>query len=138
MAAARTEALTIALPKDVIDMLRKAATERRQTPDQIVAEALRFSLQPVRQEALQRLKGHILAQQLKPAPELRAHLEAHLDEREQEQLSQLLELNRTEGLNAEEQAELAKLFDRIEAVATEKAAAIWLLSGQAPEPDAPR
>lgn len=41
-----------------------------------------------------------------------------------------LERNRTQSLTADELAEMQALFDRIEAVATEKAAAIWLLSGR--------
>lgn len=46
MAATATEAFTFHLPQDVVTMLQKAATERHETPDQIVVEALRLSLQP--------------------------------------------------------------------------------------------
>ena len=67
--------------------------------------ALRFSLQPVRQEALRRLKGHIEQQQAQSEPEIRAHLEAQLTQAEQERLSQLLERNRNQSLTAEEQSE---------------------------------
>jgi len=128
MAATTTQEFTFHLPQDVSEMLRRAATERHETPDQIVAEALRFSLQPVRQEALRRLKRQLRRQQSQSEQEIRAHLEARLSEAEQRRLSQLLERNRAEGLTAEEQGEMQGLFDRIEAVATEKAAAIWLLS----------
>ena len=119
-------------------MVRRAARERRETPDAIVAECLRFSLQPVRQEALRRLKDHIRQQEAQSEPEVRAHLDARLTEAEQERLSQLLERNRTEELTAEERTELQALFERIEGVATEKAAAIWLLSGRPPAFDAAR
>jgi hypothetical protein len=132
MAVATTREFTLHLPEDGIEMLRRAAEERRETPDAIVAEALRFSLQPVRQEALRHLKGQVLQQQAQSEPEIRAHLEARLTDAEQERLSQLLERNRSAELTAEEQAEMEALFDRIEAVATEKAAAIWLLSGRPP------
>lgn len=132
MATATTREFILHLPEDLIEMLRRAAQERRETPDAIVAEALRFSLQPVRQEALQRLTGQIRKQQAQSELELRAHLEARLTEEEEQRLSQLLERNRTEELTAEERAEMQAFFDRIEAVATEKAAAIWLLSGQHP------
>jgi len=138
MTAPTTQEFTLHLPEDVIEMLRRAARERSETPDAIVAEALRFSLQPVRQEALRRLKGHIQQQQAQPEPEIHAHLEARLTGAEQERLSQLLERNRTQPLTREEQAEMHALFDRIEAVATEKAAAIWLLSGRPPASDAGR
>jgi hypothetical protein len=138
MAAPTTQEFTLRLPDDVIEMLRRAAHERRETPDAIVAEALRFSLQPVRQEALGRLKGHIQQQQVQSEAEIRAHLEAHLTGAEQDRLSQLLERNREQQLTPEEKAEMQALFDRIEAVATEKAAAIWLLSGQSPASDAAR
>jgi hypothetical protein len=138
MAAADTQEFTLSLPHDVVEMLRNAAAERGETPDQLVAEALRFSLHPVRQEALQRLKKQLRRQQAQSEAEIRAHLAAGLHSEEEARLSQLLERNRTVGLNAEEQTEMERLFDRIEAVATEKAAAIWLLSGKAPEPDVPR
>src|SRR5260370_36837418 len=115
MAAPTTQEFTLHLPEDVIELLRRAARERRETPDAIVAEALRFSLQPVRQEALRRLKGQIQRQQAQSEPEIRAHLEAHLTGAEQKRLSQLLERNRAQQLTAEEQAEMRALFDRIEA-----------------------
>lgn len=138
MATAERSQLTIELPPDLIEMLWTAATERRETPNQIVVEALRFSLQPVRQQALQRLNEPIRRQQPQPEREVRAHLDAHLNDTEQELLSQLLERNRAGDLSEEERADLATLFARIEAVATEKAAAIWLLSTQVPETDSPR
>src|SRR5438445_9527894 len=78
MAAPTTQEFTLHLPEDVVELLRRVARERRETPDAIVAEALRFSLQPVRREALQRLKGHIQQQQAQSEPEIRAHLDAHL------------------------------------------------------------
>jgi hypothetical protein len=136
MAAATTQEFTLHLPEDVVELLQRAAQERRETPDAIVAEALRFSLQPLRQEALQRLNRQIRQQQTQSEPEVRAHLEARLTEAERERLSQLLEHNRTEGLTTEEQVAMQGLFDRIEAVATEKAAAVWLLSGRPPASDA--
>lgn len=138
MAAATRQEVTLRLPEDVIEMLRQAAQERRETPEEIVTEALRFSLQPLRQEALRRLKSQIRQQQAQDEPEIRGHLDARLASAEQERLSQLLERNRSEGLTPEEQAEMQALFDRIEAVATEKAAAVWLLSGGGPESDVPR
>jgi hypothetical protein len=138
MATATTQEFTLHLPEDLIEMVHRAAQERRETPDAIVAEALRFSLQPVRQEALRRLKDQIGQQQAQSEPEIREHLEARLTEGEQERLSQLLERNRTEVLTTEERAEMQALFDRIEAVATEKAAALWLLSGRPPESDTAR
>jgi hypothetical protein len=138
MAAPTTQEFTLHLPEDVIEMLRRAAQERHETPDVIAAEALRFSLQPVRQEALRRLKGRIQQQEAQSESEIRAHLEARLTGAEQERLSQLLERNRTHPLTPEEQSEMQALFDRIEAVATEKAAAIWLLSDRPPTSDASR
>jgi hypothetical protein len=84
---------------------------------------------------MRRLKRHVEQQQAQPEPEIRAHLDDRLTEAEQERLSQLLERNRTEGLTSEERGEMQSLFDRIEAVATDKAAAIWLLSGRPPVSD---
>jgi hypothetical protein len=136
MAAANTQEFTLHLPEDVIDMLRHASRRRRETPGQIVADALRFSLEPVREEALDRLKRRIRKQRSQSEPEVRAHLKASLTEEEEDRLSRLLERNRDEGLSPEEKAEMQGLFDRIESVATDKAAAIWLLSGRTPDSDA--
>ena len=102
MAAPTTQEFTVYLPEDVIEMLQRAARERRETPDTIVTEALRFSLQPVRQEALRRLKGQIQQHQAQSEPEIRAHLEARLSGAEQQRLSQILERNRTEELTMKE------------------------------------
>ena len=81
MVAATTQVLTFHLPQDVIESLQRVARERRETPDAIVAEALRFALQPARQEALRRLQCHIQQQQVQSEPEIRAHLEALLPRR---------------------------------------------------------
>ena len=136
MAAATEQELILHLPPNVIEMIRRAATERQESPDHIVAEAIQFALQPVRQEALRRLKVQIRRQQSQSEAEIRAHLGRGLARSEQKRLERLLEHNRNEGLTADEQAEMQQLFERIEAVATEKAAAIWLLSGKGAEPDA--
>lgn len=128
MASVAVQEFTLHLPVDVIDLLQRTSAESNETPDQIVAEALLFSLKPVRREALRRLKTHIQQQQTQSEHEIRRHLETHLTSTEQEQLSELLERNRSTKLSAEEQEELQHLFDRIESVATEKAAAMWLLS----------
>src|SRR5205823_9184488 len=98
----------------------------------------RFSLEPLRQEALRRLKGQVQRQQRQTEPEIRAHLDARLTRAEQQRLSRLLERNRTRGLTEKQQAELQALYDRIEAVATEKAIALWLLSSKPLPADAPR
>lgn len=128
MAAPSTQEYTVRLPVDLIQTLQQVARERRESPDEIVAEALRFSLEPIRQQALQQLRRQVRQQQEQSEPEIRAHLDATLSGSEQDRLSQLLELNRTRELTGEEQRELQALFDRIEEVATAKAAAIWLLS----------
>ncbi|HLK56278.1 MAG TPA: hypothetical protein VKU00_06925 [Chthonomonadaceae bacterium] len=114
--------------------MAKATEARGESPDQIVEEALRFSLQPLRQEALQRLNMQIRKQQNQSGTEIRTYVASHLTTAEQEWLPQLLERNRTEGLTPEQKAEMQQIFDRIEVVATEKAAAIWLLSGKSSEP----
>src|SRR5205085_203184 len=121
MMATTTQEFTLVLPQDVIEMLKQAAVQRHTTPDQIVAESLRFSLPPIQHEALQRLKHHIQQQQSQSETEIQQHLKVQLTAEEQERLSQLIELNRAESLTAEERTEMESLFDRIEAVATEKA-----------------
>ena len=135
MATAATQEVTLHLPHTVMEMVRRAASERQESADEIVAEALRFALQPVRQEALGRLKSQVRRQQSQSEPEIRAHLDSRLTEQEQRRLSNLLERNRSEGLTPDEQTEMQRIFDRIEAVATEKAAAIWLLSKKPANPN---
>lgn len=131
--ATTTQEYTLHLPQSVIELLSKAAEEQHESPDEIAAEALWFALDPVRQDALQRLKTQVRKLESKSEPEIRTHLDTKLGEGEQQRLSQLLDRNRAQGLTAEQQAELERLFERIEAVATEKAAAIQLLSGRSPD-----
>jgi hypothetical protein len=135
MTATTMKQLVLNLPQDVVDLIQHTAKERRQTFDQVVTEELRFALQPVHEEAMRRLKRHIRQQQSQPEEEIRRHLNAHLSETDQTRLAELLERSHEEGLTKEEQAELQTLFDQIEAAATEKAAAIWLLSGRSLDAD---
>src|SRR5437763_232685 len=90
------------------DLLR----QEEESPDAIVAEALWFSLAPLRQEALHRVKNHVRQQQSEADSEIRTHLNAHLTSAEEKLLSELLELNRSEGLTRDQQAELQALYDR--------------------------
>ncbi len=136
MAGATIHELTLHLPQNVIEMLRQAADERQESPDEIVAEAIQFVLDPLRQEALRRLNKQVLRQRSQSESQIREHLDSHLANEVRERLSQLLEQSRTEGLNAEEHAELERLFEQIEANAIEKAAAIHLLSGKVVGPHA--
>ena len=135
MAQATTQEFTLHLPLDVAEMLLRAASERKESPDEIVAELLRFSSSVIRQEAFARLKSGIRKQQHKPKPEIKKSLSVTLASSEQHRLTELLELNRTVELNLQEREEMQRLFDRIEEVATEKASAIWLLSGNPGDPD---
>ena len=134
-AAAAPQEFTLCLPRNVIEMLRRAAVERQESPDQIVAKALQHVLDPVRLEALQQLKHQVLRQRSQSESQVRANLDTRLASKEQQRLSQLLDRNRTDGLTMDEEAEMDRLFERIEAVATEKAAAIWLLSGKSTDAD---
>jgi hypothetical protein len=135
MTTATTQEITLRLPLDVVSMLEQAVREQNATPDQIVAEALRVALHPVREEALQNLKSHIQRQSAESEAEVRQHLEARLGADEQDRLTQLLDRNRNDGLTTDERAELQVLFDQIEAIATEKAAAIWRLFDRRTQPD---
>ena len=135
MAQANTQEFTLHLPLDVAEMLLRVASERKESPDEIVAELLRFSSSSLRQEAFAQLKSGIRKQQNKPKPEIKKSLAVTLASSEQHRLTELLELNNAVGLNSQERQEMQRLFDRIEEVATEKASAIWLLSGKPGDPD---
>src|SRR5438128_2066429 len=100
----KTQELVLHLPEDVLELVRHTAAEQFKTPDQLIAEELRFVLQPMHQEAMQRLKNYIQRQQKQTDGEIRKHLDAHLTNKEQQRLSQLLEQNRAEGLTETEQA----------------------------------
>ena len=130
MTAVTMQEYTLHLPQDVVEMLQRAASLRHETPDEIVAEALRLSLQPLRKKALQNLKAQVLRQSVQGDAQRREHINVQLTAEEQLRLSALLTQNREEGLTDVEQTELQMLYDRIESVATEKAAAIYLLSGK--------
>lgn len=123
-----TTQVVLHLPQDVIEYLTRTAKQRHKTLDEIATEALRISLQPIRQEAIQRLEEQQKHQRALSDTQQYAMLDAHLTSEEQERLAHLLDTNRERHLNDEEQAQLTMLYDRIEAVATQKAAAILLLS----------
>jgi hypothetical protein len=133
MPAAPTQEILLHLPRNVIEMVRTAATDRGESPDEIVAEALQFALQPLRQQALNQLKRQIRRQESQSDSELRSHIDARLAPNEEKRLTRLLERNRMEGLTDEEHTEMQRLLDRIEEAATEKAAAMWLLAGKPAE-----
>ena len=138
MPTAASQELTLHLGQELITLVQAAASERQETADQVVADAIRFALQPVRREALRNLKQHIRQQQSETETEVRAHLEARLTDDEQQRLTSLQERSKEQEPTTEDLHERQQLFDRIEAVATEKAAAIWLLSGSAAHPDTGR
>jgi hypothetical protein len=127
MATAMRE-LTVRLPEEIAEMITQTATSRSQSPDEVVAEALRVSLQPLAQQATQQLNREIERLQNKTTKELESLLDVGLPDKEQERLSELLQFNRERELSPEEQAELKEFRRKIEAVATRKAATIWLLS----------
>lgn len=138
MPTVASQEFTLHLGHDLVALVQQAASERQETTDQVVADAIRFALQPVRREALRNLKQHTRQQQSETEPEVRAHLEAHLTDEEQQRLTKLQERSKEQEPIAADLHERQQLFDRIEAVATEKAAAIWLLSGYATHPDTDR
>lgn len=123
--------LVLHLPEDVIESLKRTANLRHKTLDEIATEALRLSLQPIRQEAMQRLEDQVKQQNSLPAIQQRAMLNARLSSEEQERLTNLLDSNRERNLTDAEQSQLDILYERIEAVATQKAAALLLLSEKA-------
>ena len=138
MTTAAPQKLTLHLNNNLMELVQQAAAELQETPDQVVADAIWFALQPVRREAMQNLKRHLRQQQSETEAEIRAHLGAHLTETEQQRLTNLQQRSKEQEPTAEDLEERQQLFDRIEAVATEKAAALWLLSGNSPQPDAIR
>ena len=127
MATAMRE-LTLRLPEEIAELITQTATARSQSPDEVVAEALKVSLQPLAQQATLQLNREITRLQNKTTKELESLLDVGLPDKEQERLSELLQFNRERELSPEEQAELKEFRSKIEAVATRKAATIWLLS----------
>lgn len=87
----------------------------------------------VRRAAFQNLAKHVRQLQYQTQAEIRAHLNVRLTREEQERLTRLQERCKEREPTAEDLEERQELFDRIEAVATEKAAALWLLSGKSLE-----
>ena len=135
MTTAAPQEFTLHLHDDLIALVQQAASEHQESTDQVVADAIRFALQPVRREALRHLKQHIRRQQSETEPEVRRHLAARLTDEEQQRLTRLQERSKEQEPTADDIRERQQLFDRIEAVATEKAAAIWILSQSATRPD---
>jgi hypothetical protein len=120
--------LTFRLPEEIAELITQTATSRSQSPDEVVAEALKVSLQPLAQQATQQLNREIESLQDKTTKELEALLNSGLPNKEQARLSELLQFNRERELSPEELAKLKEFRSKIEAIATRKAATIWLLS----------
>lgn len=118
--------LTLRLPADLVTRLQQTATRRHQPVEQIVAEILGNSLPPLHHSVAPRMRQQIAHLARLSESELRASANAQLPEPEQARLSELLERNREEVLTTEEGEEIERLLDRVEEVATEKAAATWL------------
>jgi len=133
-----TQVASFELPIDLVEALNEFAIEQHASPDKLVADALRLSLSPFRREAIRRLNAEI-AKQAEEKPDcLEKHRAVWLPAPEQERLDDLLEANRKRVLTEGEQHELQRLYDRIEAIATEKAAAIHLQNMKAHAPDRAR
>ena len=84
----------------------------------------------IRREAFQNLAKCVRQLQSQTQAELRAHLNVRLTDEEQQRLTRLKERCKEREPTAEDLEERQELFDRIEAVATEAAAVMWLLSGK--------
>ena len=84
----------------------------------------------IRREAFQNLAKYVRQLQNQTQAELLAHLNVRLTDEEQQRLTRLQERCKEREPTAEDLEERQELFDRIEAVATEAAAVMWLLSGK--------
>src|SRR5688572_32866022 len=91
--------LTFRLPEEIAEMITQTAASRSQSPDEVVAEALKVSLQPLALQATQQLNLEIERLQNKTTKELEASLNVGLPDKEQERLSELLQCNRERELS---------------------------------------
>ncbi len=126
-----TQQASFQLPVDIVEALNHFARERHESPDRLVAEALRVALNPLQQQAMQRLNAQVSQQSGQDLKELYQHRNARLPYAVEGRLAELLELKRERDLSESEQFEIQGIFDRIEEVATERAAAIELLNKRA-------
>lgn len=124
------EVASFQLPTEIVEAVNHFARERRETPDQIVAEALRIALHPLRQEALKRLNAEVVRQRKRAPSSINRSRNARLDSAAEARLADLLDINRERDLSESERIELEGLFDEIEKIATERAAAIHLRGNQ--------
>ena len=127
-----THEITLRLSQALIERLESAAESQHLPVAQVVSEALDITLPPakIRVQAEQRLQAAIENLSRQTAAQWQAHTKVEMTKEEKRQAARLLSASKTRELSAEETAAMQALLERNEAVATERAAALWLLKMQ--------
>ena len=127
MAANTLQEITLRLPADVYARLLHTAAFRQQSPEYLAVETLDITLPDAAAQADMQLDREIARLRSLSEEQLQASTQAHLPAKDQQRLADLMEKNIEGELTKAEQAETERLLDKIEAIATERAAALWLL-----------
>lgn len=127
MAVSALEKLTLHLPADLYARLRHTAAFRQQSLEAVASEVLDLTLPDAATQADMQLDREIERLRALGKEQIQASTKAQMSSADKLRLSELMEKNKEGKLTKEEEAEIEVLFDHIEAVATERAAALWLL-----------
>jgi hypothetical protein len=135
MGSPATHTLTVEISERTFEKIQALARRRQKPADWVVGEILDLSLSSgvPNQEAEWRKVVH--AHQGDSPAALRELLRTSLTASEQARMEKLLESNRSGGLTDEESVELDRLQDRMMDVASERAAAIYLLQRHSAAPE---
>lgn len=126
-ASSNAQEITLRLPSASIARLNAAVDLQHASPDSVVAELIENHLPPLKEGGETEFDQRIQEFSMMGEEQLRKCTEAKLTQPEQTRLSQLTAKNKQAALSEQEVQERETLLDRVEAVATTRAAAMWLL-----------
>ncbi len=127
MDAPTTRTLTVEVSERTFQRLQESARRRHQPAGRIVEELLDLSLSSAVTEPEAAWWDLVEKYKDESTPALRDKLQMSLAEAEQRRLAELLAVNRKRDLTADETDELDQLQQRMMEVASERAAATYLL-----------
>ncbi len=126
-ASSDAQEITLRLPSASIARLNAAVDSQHASPDSVVTELIDNHLPLLKREGETEFDRRVQEFSMLSEEQLQKHIEAKLTQPEQTRLSQLTAKNKQAALSEQEVQERETLLNRVEAVETMRAAAMWLL-----------
>lgn len=119
--------LTVEVTEDTFQRIQETARRTGHSPERVVGEILDLSLSSAATRTEADWRRRVERHRRDSPAELREQLRVSLSAPDQARMQALLDTNRKRSLTDEEAAELDRLQNRMLEVATERAAALYLL-----------